>query len=550
MKRVCIICGQEFDAKSSRRSYCYKEHYHPCPICGKQVLTKDTYHLNECCCAKHSRELATNTIHARYEEWPCSTKDAATKRKQTCLDRYGVENPSYSDEIKFKISTNVKKAFAEHPEYQLKAQQTYFERTGYLNPMQNPEVKDKVKQASIDKYGVDNVFKLPEFRQKSKQTSLLKYGVEFPMQNKTIHAKQCSKKSSYRGCDGTPLDSSYEVLVYDYCIRNNIPIQRSYPIKYEYNGKNDTLFIDFVIDGFLVEVKGEHILDGYFDNQPGYTPIDTRLKLYSQHKVILVTGSSKSDLFSRSCGLHYSKNNSCNQLIGIDLGLFKQPQFPYKSDRPDCFYDTKVRHSKSCFDSFNDEKIRWDMIKNRIMYSGGFIDASKIVTALNVTKKGQQPSWFSYSFAKKLLNKYSHNRVIVDPFAGWGTRCRAATDLYRSYIGIDLNPRLVEWHQSVGNNVILQDAKEFNFEGSCDVFTCPPYSDTEIYFEGQDTSLSECDWISIIMKNIPNADKYIIVCKQVEEAFSQYVVDTKVNKSHFGTNTEYVLVIPNQTKDR
>lgn len=35
-----------------------------------------------------------------------------------------------------------------------------------------------------------------------------------------------------------------------------------------------------------------------------------------------------------------------------------------------------------------------------------------------------------------------------------------------------------------------------------------------------------------------------MVCKIVDPGWEQYIVDTKKNKSHFGVNNEYGLVVP------
>ena len=45
------------------------------------------------------------------------------------------------------------------------------------------------------------------------------------------------------------------------------------------------------------------------------------------------------------------------------------------------------------------------------------------------------------------------------------------------------------------------------------------------------------------MKNIPNAKEYIMVCKVVDKGWEKYLIDTKGNKSHFGTNNEYVIKV-------
>lgn len=544
-ERICKICGKTFFAKSSRRSFCYEPHYHPCPICGKDVLTKDLYHLDECCCPEHSRLLATRTIHERFEEWPSSSEEAKQRRIQTNLDRFGVDNPAKAVEIRQKISTNFKKAYAENKEtINNKRKQTCLASYGYDHYSKSPEYQKKQKAKLQAKYGVSDTFKVPEFKAKADVTNLERWGTIKPMQNHEVWKKQRSKRSHYVGCDGTVLDSTYEVAVYDFCIRNNISIQRTYPISYEYNGETHKTFIDFVIDGLLVEVKGEHAMNGFYDCQPGNIPMNVKLDIYKKHHVIVITGQSEASFFNQSCGLKYPEIDP-QPLIGIDIELFKNPQFPYADNRPKCFYNVKVNNSKSIYDAFNDEQLRWKMIKNRIDYMGGFISSKQIITALNVTKTCKQPSWFAKSYAEYLIRKYSDSSIIVDPFAGWGTRCDAAMSSHRTYVGCDLNRELVEWHQSKNRPIVLADAKTFTFNGECDVFTCPPYEDTEVYFEGQDTSLTECQWLDIIRRNIPNARKYIMVCRTVSPEYEKYVVEKKENKSHLGTNYESVIVVEN-----
>jgi len=540
IERKCIICGKIFIPKSSRRSYCYDDHYHPCPVCGKPVLTKDLYHLDECCCPDHSRRKALESTRERFDEWPSSSPESCEKRKKTCLEKYGVDNPSKDPDIKKRVSEGLHRRYEiDLDDIKRRASETYFARTGYYHSSQNPEVVKKTRETMLKKYGVENAFQSKEIQQQIAQTNLDKFGTTIPMQNHEVWAKQRSKKSQYSGCDGTPLDSSYEVAVYDYCIRNDIPIKRTVPISYEYSGMCHKTFIDFEIDGLLVEVKGEHIMEGFFDWQEGAIPIEKKLEIYKENNVIVVTGKSASHHFIGSNGLKYEKS----PLIGVDIDLFRNPEFPFRDDRPPCFYKVKVSKQMSSFDAFFDEKLRWQMIKNRINYAGGFISSKEILTALNVTRKCKQPSWFSESYAQYLLKKYSTSDIIVDPFAGWGTRHDAAVRLRRNYIGCDANLELVNWHIEKGRNIQFGDAKEFRYDGKCDVLICPPYKDVEVYIEGQDTELTQCQWLEIVRKNVPNAAKYIMVCKVVDPGYEKYIAEIKENKSHFGTNREYVLVI-------
>ena len=81
--------------------------------------------------------------------------------------------------------------------------------------------------------------------------------------------KRRSKKEAYEPSDTGPkryifrgelFDSQYELVVYMYCIYNNIPIyrnQRNIGFKYtDSRGKSRTVYPDFIINGNFVEIKG------------------------------------------------------------------------------------------------------------------------------------------------------------------------------------------------------------------------------------------------------------------------------------------------------
>lgn len=131
-----------------------------------------------------------------------------------------------------------------------------------------------------------------------------------------------------------------------------------------------------------------------------------------------------------------------------------------------------------------------------------------------------------------------------------GARCDAAKELNKKYYGWDMNQELVEWHHQQGRlfntncGIEYGDANNIKSDRSeCSVFICPPYTDFEKYFDGQDLKTTQCEWLQIVMNNIPNAKEYLMVCKIVDKGFEKYIVETKENKSHLGTNREYVLLI-------
>ena len=93
-----------------------------------------------------------------------------------------------------------------------------------------------------------------------KKTCLEKYGVESYVQTSKF-AKNHRKKIIYNDIS---FDSSWEVIVCEYCEKNNLSYeyQPEIQFKYYYNDKQHIYQPDFLIEGKLYEVKGDHFFDG------------------------------------------------------------------------------------------------------------------------------------------------------------------------------------------------------------------------------------------------------------------------------------------------
>lgn len=89
----------------------------------------------------------------------------AENRKNTCLDKYGVESTSQVTEFREKAKETMKREY------------------GTENPMNVPEFKEKIKNTCLQKYGVDCVFKSKEIHDKcienSRKSLIEKYGVPY-----------------------------------------------------------------------------------------------------------------------------------------------------------------------------------------------------------------------------------------------------------------------------------------------------------------------------------------------------------------------------------
>ena len=136
-----------------------------CPICGNPLITY--YKGQEYCSMK----------------CVLSSEKVKEKKRQTSLERYGVENPSQSKEIQTKVKqTSLEKFGTTHysktKEYRDRVQQTSLEIFGVTSYTKTNEFKEKSKQTCLEKYGVEYSLQSDKIREKSKQTMLEKYGVE------------------------------------------------------------------------------------------------------------------------------------------------------------------------------------------------------------------------------------------------------------------------------------------------------------------------------------------------------------------------------------
>lgn len=137
----CIVCGSELSPKIKN----------PQIYCGRK-------------CARNSgitQDRIKNSCLDRYGvENPSQSPAVQSKMKSTMLDRYGVEYPSQSDEICQKRKESIRAKY------------------GVDNAFQADEVKESIKRTMLDRYGVEHSSQLPSVRSKRKSTMLKRYGVD------------------------------------------------------------------------------------------------------------------------------------------------------------------------------------------------------------------------------------------------------------------------------------------------------------------------------------------------------------------------------------
>ena len=139
--KICELCGKPFVPNGSMDKYCKNIHYRPCPICGKPVPISPGQESGPAVC--------------------CSVECSNKLRERTCEEKYGVKNASQSDMVRHKISEHNKSL----------------------------EVVNQRKATCLRKYGYENVSQVLEIKQKQIRTFESKYGCTNPMKNERIAKK-------------------------------------------------------------------------------------------------------------------------------------------------------------------------------------------------------------------------------------------------------------------------------------------------------------------------------------------------------------------------
>lgn len=136
-----------------------------CDCCGKIYTRRHSQHVRSF--KRWNEDLCMECSHDE-----AHTKKTTERRRQTCLEKYGADNPS-------RVS-----------EFQNNRTNTMLERYGVVNYFQADEFQEKAIATSLERYGTEFPCQSEEVKEKSKQTCLERYGVENPTANSEIRAKQ------------------------------------------------------------------------------------------------------------------------------------------------------------------------------------------------------------------------------------------------------------------------------------------------------------------------------------------------------------------------
>jgi endogenous inhibitor of DNA gyrase (YacG/DUF329 family) len=215
------------------------------------LMENDMNELPICYCGNKVKFIDMSNGFRQFCSKRCmiDSSEIKEKRKKSCIDKYGVDNPSKSDIIKLKtISSNNEKFGVDYPlqskeimdnnksyfiktygvdnpskvkEIREKAQKTMLLKYGVEHAIQNTDIKSALKSKFEYKYGVDNPSKVKEIREKAQKTMLLKYGVEHAMQNDSFIDKMKNTNLIKYGKESYSQTNSYKENIKEIIFERN-----------------------------------------------------------------------------------------------------------------------------------------------------------------------------------------------------------------------------------------------------------------------------------------------------------------------------------------
>ena len=180
------------------------------------------------------------------------------KRKQTCLNKYGVDNPMKREEIKQKgIQTKIEKYGEDYSKVlNQRAFDSYKARTGLDNPFQDVE---NIKRSLMEKYGVDDSNKIPGKVQRAINTWHQHYDNEDNF-NDLLNRRRHTTEQLYGDSNYRNIEQCQKTCEEKYGVQC---VFLSDDIKFNYKRKDSAPNLEFkaLLDSFNIEYEREFIVN-------------------------------------------------------------------------------------------------------------------------------------------------------------------------------------------------------------------------------------------------------------------------------------------------
>ena len=254
-----------------------------CSNCKKEVIlsyekyNKNINKTNIYSCKSCSYIKRKNTSIERYGVENVMFLEAfKDKVKETNIQRYGVENIFELESIKSKIKEiSIERyggiGYSSDILYD-KSKNTTIERYGYEHQMKSESIKNKIKETCLEKYGVENLFQSEYIKDKIKVSNLEKYGVECSFNSDVIKDKIKETNLKRYGYEHHMKSESIknkikETCLYKYGVDSYLKSEL-----YHSNTKigNDENYIKYLYDNIsLFNCEKEHTFEINIDNYQG-----------------------------------------------------------------------------------------------------------------------------------------------------------------------------------------------------------------------------------------------------------------------------------------
>lgn len=506
-------------------------------------------------------------------------KDIQEKRKQTMLERYGVEYCTQSIKGLEKIKNTKRQKYGEDFNKKItdKSRRTTLERYGKKSAMQLEQFKEKSKQTCLERYGTEYSFQATVVREKIKKTCLEKYGVEYSSQSKQIRKRVSETRQNFSLekmreirskavnkyiYEDQKFDSKWELALWIYAEDHNEAIEKE-PccFEYELNGKKHKYIPDFRYKGNLLEIKGDQFFD---KNEKMINPFCREMdELYeAKHQC----GLKNNVIFWREKDLQFVLDYIKEKYTLNYLNLFKvNLPFPYPnqnfSDKSDfgvikhfhkSIFEASKKNCLSPLQAWQNKNLVKESALNRLKYIGN-CTPEHVVGGFSVARIAPKISVFKPTTAKNLIEKYLNDfSEIVDPFSGFSGRLIGAMNCNKKYTGKDINGdhvresnEIIQYKNYQDCQVTVEDLlRKEDIEIHECLFTCPPYGGKEHWNEKNDEVEKPCDeWIDLCLQKY-KCKKYLFVVDETEKYKDKIVESLESKNGYFKKkNSELVILI-------
>ena len=564
----CFTCGQPLPFVNLIRGY---KHYcnAKCELADKRVVEKAKQTYKEKTGYDHnmhnpeSKERVKNTTVEKYGGIGFAVKELADK----VLDTYNKEHGTDIEKCNMIVHEN-----SELEQQRIK---TRIEKNNgsYMSEDHKQKLIQMSKEPEIIKKRINTRIKnngsywSVEMTEKSKQTSLEKYGYEYWSSNPENYEKtlknRLNKNNGYLSkaekkfaemLKNRHVDFKYNYVLnkkhWDFAIFNNGILDILIEIDSEYN------------HGLMKDADGKHVR-GEQDFKR-FSKINDNIKF-------LVIDSKRIDEGIKETinlmGINY--DNFIQKIIELCNTDFPYPSYDEKRMLEDyerlCRFDNikatltyslitnfhksiwhcHVKNKPSPYEAWYNKDLLKKCIENRFIYKS-VLSSQNVLNGFNICKIAPKISLFNPNIAKYLIKKYLNNyQTVFDPFSGYSGRMLGCCSLNKKYIGQDVNEITINESLKIKNFLHLdselscKDIFESSGEYDC-LFTCPPYGDKENW--NQVIKNIPCDqWIDECLKRF-KCKNYLFVVDNTEK-YKNNVVEEICNKSHFGLNTEKIILI-------